>query len=62
MPSYAFMSCVYAPEKISESLGFVQFPVWLGKFSSEKKMRRLSKEFKDSIFPKAIIGNWKSAK
>jgi len=29
MPSYAFMSCVYAPEKISESCGFPTFPQWI---------------------------------
>jgi|688.fasta_scaffold567399_2 hypothetical protein len=62
MPSYAFMSCVYAPEKISESCGFPTFPQWLGKFSSERKMKRLSKEFKDAILPTAKISNWKSAK
>jgi hypothetical protein len=56
------MSCVYAPEKISESCGFPTFPQWLGKFSSERKMKRLSKEFKDAILPTAKISNWKSAK
>jgi replication factor C subunit 1 len=34
MPSFGFMTCVYSTEKISESLGFPQFPSWLGKFSS----------------------------
>ncbi len=51
MPSFGFMTCVYAPEKMSESIGFPAFPAWLGKFSSERKMKRLAKEFKDTILP-----------
>ena len=43
MPSYGFMTCVYATEKISENIGFPTFPSWLGKNSSERKMKRLSK-------------------
>lgn len=34
MPSFGFMTSVYATEKISDSIGFPAFPVWLGKFSS----------------------------
>jgi replication factor C subunit 1 len=34
MPSYGFMTCVYTTEKISDSMGFPQFPSWLGKNSS----------------------------
>lgn len=34
MPTYGFMSCVYAPEKISDSIGRPEFPSWLGKNSS----------------------------
>ena len=62
MPSYGFMTCVYAPEFISESLGYPAFPSWLGKFSSEKKVRRLAREFKDVIFPQTMNGSWKIAK
>ncbi len=43
MPSYGFMTCVYSSEKISDSIGFPQFPSWLGKFSSERKNRRLTR-------------------
>ena len=43
MPSFGFMSCVYPTEKISESVGFPAFPAWLGKQSSERKNRRMTK-------------------
>lgn len=62
MPSFGFMTCVYPTEKISESLGFPQFPSWLGKFSSERKMRRLTKELKNAIFPMTSTSSNKSVK
>ena len=62
MPSFGFMTCVYAPEKMSESIGFPAFPAWLGKFSSERKMKRLAKEFKDTILPESKVGGWRSSK
>lgn len=34
MPSVGFMTAVYPGEMVGESLGFPQFPSWLGKFSS----------------------------
>jgi hypothetical protein len=34
MPSYGLMSCVYTTEKVCESLGFPNFPSWLGKNST----------------------------
>jgi hypothetical protein len=62
MPSFGFMTCVYAPEKMSENIGFPAFPAWLGKFSSERKMKRLAKEFKDTIIHESKVGGWRSAK
>lgn len=62
MPSYGFMSTVYSTEKISESCGFVQFPSWLGKNSSERKVRRLAREFKDFLLPVTLCSNWKATK
>lgn len=43
MPSYGIMSAIYPIEKVSEMLGFPQFPAFLGKFSSERKNKRLIK-------------------
>lgn len=43
MPSYGFMATVYTSEMVASSLGFPQFPSWLGKFSSERKQKRLLK-------------------
>lgn len=34
MPAAGFMSSVYPSEMVAESLGFPQFPSWLGKYSS----------------------------
>lgn len=62
MPSYGFMTCVYSTEKISESIGFPQFPSWLGKNSSERKMKRLARELKDYMLPITLCANWKAVK
>lgn len=62
MPSYAFMNSVYAPEKITDSCGFPAFPAWLGKFSSERKNKRLARELKDSFFPVTLCANWRTIK
>ena len=43
MPAFGFMSSVYPAEMVAESIGFPQFPSWLGKFSSERKHKRLIK-------------------
>lgn len=43
MPSFGYMSSVYPSEMVADSLGFPQFPSWLGKFSSERKHKRLLK-------------------
>jgi hypothetical protein len=43
MPNKMFLSCVYPCELICEGLGFAKFTQWLGKFSSERKNRRLIK-------------------
>ena len=43
MPSYGFMTSVYATQKISDSIGFPAFPSWLGKNSSERKNKRLTR-------------------
>lgn len=59
MPAYGFMSCVYTTEMVAESLGYPQFPAWLGKFSSERKHKRLLKELKQAIhceYPSTIKG------
>lgn len=43
MPAAGYMSSVYPTLMVSESIGFPQFPSWLGKFSSERKHKRLLK-------------------
>ena len=62
MPSYGFMSSVYPTEKISESGLFPQFPAWLGKNSSERKAKRLSKELKNYFFTETYCSDWKAAR
>ena len=62
MPSYGFMTCVYTTEKISDSVGFPQFPSWLGKNSSERKNKRLVKELKNAIFPMTGCSSFRSVK
>ena len=62
MPSYGFMTCVYTAEKISDSVGFPQFPSWLGKNSSERKNKRLVKELKNTIFPITGCSSFKAIK
>ena len=62
MPAYAFMSCVYAPEKISDAMGRPEFPSWLGKNSSERKHKRLNRELKNAIFPTSMCSNFKAVK
>jgi hypothetical protein len=37
MPVYGYVSTIYPSEMVASSLGFTQFPAWLGKFSSERK-------------------------
>lgn len=43
MPNKMFLSCVYPSEMICENIGFPKFTEWLGKFSSERKNKRLVK-------------------
>ena len=62
MPIYAFMTCVYSTEKMSDSIGFPGFPSWLGKNSSERKNRRLCKEVKNAIFPMTLCSSFRSIK
>lgn len=62
MPAYAFMSCVYAPEKISDSIGRPEFPSWLGKNSSERKQKRLNRQLKNAIFPASMCSSFKAVK
>lgn len=57
MPSFGFMTCVYSTKKISDSIGFPQFPSRLGKNSSERKNRRLTRELKNSIFPLTLCSS-----
>ncbi len=49
MPASGFMGTVYPCQLTANSLGFPQFPSWLGKFSSERKQKRLIKELKHAI-------------
>ena len=62
MPNKMFTGCVYPTELVCENLGFPKFTAWLGKFSSEKKIRRLSKELKNSLTPVTSVSNTNSAK
>ena len=43
MTNKMFLSCVYPCELTCEAMGFPKFTQWLGKFSSERKNRRLIK-------------------
>jgi hypothetical protein len=49
MPAFGFMSSVYPAEMVAENIGYPSFPSWLGKFSSERKHKRLLKEFRQTI-------------
>ena len=62
MPSYGFMTCVYTTEKVSDKIGFPQFPSWLGKNSSERKNKRLSRELKNAIFPTSFCSSSRTVK
>lgn len=44
-----FLECVYPAEKVSFNLGHVKFTSWLGKFSSQRKTKRLIKELTHSL-------------
>lgn len=41
MPNKMFLSCIYPCEMTCENLGFPKFTQWLGKFSAERKNKRL---------------------
>lgn len=43
MPNKMFLTSVYPTEMVSQNCGFAKFTNWLGKFSSERKVRRLIK-------------------
>ena len=45
-----------------ENLGFPKFTNWLGKFSSERKVRRISKEIKNSLCPVTNVSSNETAK
>lgn len=49
MPSSMFMDCVYPMHLVSETLGFPKFTSWLGKFSSQRKTKRLIKELTNTL-------------
>ena len=44
MPNQMFMECVYPTEMVSYNIGNTKFTSWLGKFSSQRKTKRLIRE------------------
>ena len=55
MPNKMFLTCVYPTEMVSQNCGFAKFTNWLGKFSSEKKTRRLIKELKYCLAVDSLV-------
>lgn len=47
---------------ICENLGFPKFTSWLGKFSTERKNRRLAKEIKNTLTPITNVSSTYAAK
>ena len=45
---------------MSEGIGYPQFPSWLGKNSSERKNKRLTKELKNYLFPETLCSDMKA--
>ena len=62
MPNKMFTGCVYPTQMICENLGFPKFTSWLGKFSTERKNRRLAKEIKNTLTPITNVSSTYAAK